>query len=159
MSDVSRESVVLIETNLDDENPEIAGWLMDQLLEMGALDVYLSPIYMKKNRPGFKLSVLACESLLEPLSDRILLETSSLGVRIHQLSRKVLPRRQVTVETSAGPVDVKLAKRPDGTVTGAPEFESCRLLAKERGLPLSSIYRAARMAPESWEALWEETER
>lgn len=133
--------LVLAETNIDDMNPELYGPVMERLLEQGALDVWLTPIQMKKSRPGTLISVL-CPPELESEVVRLLLrETSTLGLRLQRVRRVEAGREVVEFTSSLGSVSVKL-KRLGGQVLGlAPEFEDCRRLAREHGLPLPEVYR------------------
>jgi len=135
------DTVQLIETNIDDMNPEFYEYVMDRLFKAGALDVTLIPVIMKKNRPGTILSVLASPELTELLAGIILKETSTLGVRISELrKRRILEREIRTVKTPWGNVNIKISKI-DGNETGiAPEYEDCKRVAQETGLPLKKIY-------------------
>jgi pyridinium-3,5-bisthiocarboxylic acid mononucleotide nickel chelatase len=136
-------SLSVLETNIDNMNPEIYGHIMAKLFEAGALDVYLTPIQMKKNRPGTMLSVIARPHDEANLTSLMLRETSTLGVRIHPCYRYEVERQVKVVDTEYGPVEVKL-KWLDGQVKGiAPEYESCRKLALEKNLPLIDVFRAA----------------
>ena len=131
------EEVLVIETHLDDMNPEIFGFLMERLLEVGALDVAFSPLQMKKNRPGTKLTVIACREQLTKLSDIILRESTAIGLRYYPVRRITLARSSEERTSSLGPVRVKVLE--GGRVS--PEFESCRSIAIERNLPLIEVYR------------------
>jgi len=131
----------LLETNIDDMNPEVYGYLADRLLEAGAKDVYMSPVYMKKGRPGTILSVLADESDVDLFTEMILKETTTLGVRITRVLRKKLKRESRTVDTEYGPVRVKIATM-NGHERWAPEFEDCTRIAREKGVPLLDVYMA-----------------
>lgn len=130
--------VSVIEANLDDSTPELLGHTMERLLEAGALDVTLEPVYMKKQRPGVRLSVISDPAAQEKLAALLFEETTTLGVRFWQAERRVLPRSHVEVETPYGRVRMKVS--PAGS---APEFEDCRRLAAETGKPLKEIYAAA----------------
>ncbi len=133
----------LLETNLDDLNPEFYGYIMDKLFAAGALDVFFTPIQMKKNRPGTLLSVLCEPEQAESLRGLLFAETSTLGIREHTVARYALPRRSETVETRFGPVRVKIAELGDGRTKSAPEYEDCRRLAEQHGVPLREVYAAA----------------
>jgi pyridinium-3,5-bisthiocarboxylic acid mononucleotide nickel chelatase len=142
------QSVVVLETNLDDMNPEINGYVMPLLFEAGALDVYYTPIYMKKNRPAAMLSVIARPEAEAALAQLILRETSSLGLRVQRLHRYEADRRLVSVQTPYGEVSVKqkiLAGEPAGV---APEYETCARLARQHNVPLSAVYNATIAAME-----------
>ncbi len=145
IGDLLRDEVVLIETNLDDMSPELLGYAMERLLEAGALDVYFSPIQMKKNRPGTLLGVLAPPEQVGALAELILAETTSLGVRLRPMARLIAERRAVSVETALGPIRVKLKQLGDRTVA-APEYEDCSRLARAHGIPLAEVYRMATTA-------------
>ncbi len=137
------ESLVVIETNIDDMNPEFYGPAQRSLFEAGALDVWTTAIAMKKARPGTLLRVLAHPSDESRLSALLLRETTTLGVRVYPVRRRVAERHLQTVDTPFGPVRVKL-KRVEGAVVGAkPEFDDCQALADSTGRPLQSVYAAA----------------
>ena len=137
------DSVTRMETNLDDLSPEITGAVMEKLLAAGALDVWFTPIQMKKNRPAVQLSVLCDAVHAEPLADIIFAETSAFGLRTEKIVRLKLARRFETVMTQYGEVTVKLGLKGDRVVQRAPEFESCRALAEKAGVPLRAVYAAA----------------
>jgi uncharacterized protein (DUF111 family) len=124
-------------------NPEFYGHVMDLLFEDGAVDVNLVPMYMKKQRPATLLRVLCPESVRSAVVDRLLSETTSLGVRHHMIQRKTLPRESVVVKTALGPVAAKKTTGPDGRVRLAPEYEACRGIARRTGRPLQTVYQAA----------------
>jgi len=139
-----QDRVLLLESHLDDMNPEIFDHLMDRLFEEGALDVTLSPIQMKKNRPGTALVVVASPQDRERMLGVIFQETTTLGVRCSEVGRYKLHRKWETVETTYGAVRVKISEELNGTVLNImPEYEDCRRLAKEKGVPLKQIYQAA----------------
>jgi len=133
----SHEEVLVIETHVDDMNPEIFGFLMERLLDAGALDVAFSPLQMKKNRPATRLTVIAAQGELEKLSGIILAESTAIGLRYYPVRRITLARSLEVRQSSLGPVRVKVLE--NGRV--APEFESCRDIALKRGLPLLEVYR------------------
>jgi hypothetical protein len=143
---VAPDSVSVIETNLDDMNPEQLPYLLERLMEDGALDASLSPVQMKKGRPGQLLRVIARPADRDRLARRVLAESTSLGVRCVEMSRWVLRREVRSVPTRYGPIRVKLGWSPDGRVAAAPEFESCARAARRRGVPLREVYRAAESA-------------
>ena len=140
------DTVTVLETNIDDQNPEHYGHIMEQALEAGALDVTLTPTQMKKNRPGVVLSVIAKPEDKDSLRDLILLETSSLGVREQNLQRTTLQRDRIEVETPWGKTFVKISHLPGGAHKYAPEFEDCRALARKAGVPVREVYVAAETA-------------
>jgi len=147
--DWERDNVTVIETNLDDINAEHLGHFVETALEAGALDVFHTPIQMKKNRPGVLLTVLCAEVDADRFSEMILRETTALGVRRHAADRRKLRREVVTVETPLGQVRVKLGRLNGELVQAAPEYESCREAAAKAGVPLKTIYAAAQKALES----------
>jgi|tagenome__1003787_1003787.scaffolds.fasta_scaffold20814784_2 uncharacterized protein (TIGR00299 family) protein len=137
------EQVSVLEANIDDLNPQVFGYVIDKLLEAGALDVFGTPVQMKKNRPGMLLTVLARTQDASRLANIIFAETTTLGIRMREERREVLMRRSVEVTTPWGSVRMKVANL-NGTVTNyAPEFEDCRRIASERGLPLKSVMQEA----------------
>ncbi len=140
------ERLVQMECNVDDATPETMAHAARRLLEMGALDVWMTPIVMKKGRPGVLLSVLARPEFVESLTEILFRETTTLGVRKFWVDRVALPRQVVTVETEYGPLEVKLACLGGRVVTVAPEYESCRAAAEWHGVPLRKVYEAAREA-------------
>lgn len=134
-----QDIVTLIETNIDDSNPQIFGYLMEQLFEAGALDVYLTPIQMKKSRPAVLLSVLANQSEVNRLAEIILKETSSIGLRYAQMMRQKLHRQEGLIETRYGQVKVNIA-RGNGNERITPEYEDCKRIALSRNVPLREVY-------------------
>jgi len=137
------DTVLEIESNLDDMNPEWLPQAMTAVMEAGALDVSLTPLTMKKGRPGFKLTALCCEEQLNSVAEAILRNTTSLGVRYRRLERLKLRRCTREVTTPWGPVRVKLGFLGDERVNAAPEFEDCQRLAAGHGIPLKEVYAAA----------------
>ena len=135
-------SVAVLEANIDDSTPETLGYAMERLLEAGALDVTLTPVHMKKNRPGVTLSVLARPEDRERLAALVFAETSTLGLRIHVAERRVEARSVVEVETRFGKLRVKVS----ASGAFAPEYEDCRKLARETGAPLREIITEAGLA-------------
>jgi hypothetical protein len=142
------ESVVVLETNIDDLNPQIYDHVMARLFKAGALDVFLTPIQMKKNRPGTLLRVICRPGDSGSLTDILLRETSTLGVRQQIMGRMSLPREFRTVTTPYGNVRIKIATLAGGARRAAPEYDDCRRLAEETGAPLRDVYRAAERAAE-----------
>jgi uncharacterized protein (DUF111 family) len=137
------DTVTRIETNLDDLSPQVLGTVMQQLLAAGALDVWFTPVQMKKNRPGVMLSVLSDEKAADRLADIIFAETSAFGVRIEKIQRLKLARRFETVRTPHGKVEVKLGFKGERLLQIAPEFESCRAAAERSGMTLREVHAAA----------------
>jgi uncharacterized protein (DUF111 family) len=140
------DTVTRLETNLDDSSPEILGATMDKLLAAGALDVWFTPIHMKKNRPGVMLSVLCEQTHVEPLATILFRETSAFGLRTERIVRLKLERRFEKVTTEFGEVTVKLGLKAGEVIQVAPEFESCRAVSESSGQPLRAIYEAATRA-------------
>ncbi|MCL4191557.1 MAG: nickel pincer cofactor biosynthesis protein LarC [Thermoguttaceae bacterium] len=140
------DEIWVLETNLDDVSGELIAYCTARLWEAGALDVYTTAIQMKKNRPGTKLTVLCQAAQVQPIEEIIFAETTSLGVRRWPASRHVLHRRPHQVQTEWGPVDGKLGWLPGRTPRFSPEYEACRRIAAERGLPLHVVYETAQRA-------------
>ncbi len=133
--------MALIETNIDDLNPEVYAYVQERLFAAGAADVWFTPIQMKKNRPAVLLSVL-CPLEREEACVRVLLrETSTLGVRVTEVRRHEAARETLAFESSLGPAEVKVKRLPGEPPRVAPEYESCRRLAEATGLPLTEVYR------------------
>lgn len=137
------DPVEVVETAIDDMNPEVFGHVVESLMDRGALDVCMFPVYMKKNRPGTLLQVLCEKPLLPEITGLILSETSAAGLRHYSAGRRVLERSLIKLETPYGPVDAKRLSIPDGRVRIAPEYEDCRRIAKSRGVPVLAVYEAA----------------
>ena len=146
------ESLVMLETNIDDLNPEIYDYVMGRLFAAGALDVFFADIQMKKNRPATLVQVLCRPGDAPALSAILFAETSTLGVRQHLVSRQALPRAIRTLETPYGPVQVKIAWWAEGKAKAAPEYEDCRRLAEQHGAPLREVYQAAQRAAQELQA-------
>jgi len=141
--DAESDEITQIETNIDDLSPELAGATMERLFAAGALDVFFSPAQMKKNRPGFLLTVLCMEEKVPALARIILTETSAFGVRMHRARRLKLRREFRDAETPYGAVRVKLGFLGDELVQAAPEYESCREVAKRAGVSVKDVHLAA----------------
>jgi hypothetical protein len=137
------QRVVVIECEIDDMNPQIFGALMDRLLAEGALDVFYTPVQMKKNRPGTLLTILAPPDLRDALVGTVFRETTSIGVRYREMSRECLDRETVTVQTPFGAVRFKVARRDGEVLNASPEFDDCARIAAERGTPLKDVQAAA----------------
>jgi hypothetical protein len=135
------ETVVILESNLDDTNPEWLGFLMERLFEAGALDVVFSPGYMKKNRPAVLVHVMGKPHQKDQLMDLLFSESTTLGVRFHFTQRRILERSSVEMDSPWGRMKVKKVFRPDGSFHLLPEFEECRRIAKEKSLPMKDVYR------------------
>ncbi|WP_022668706.1 nickel pincer cofactor biosynthesis protein LarC [Desulfospira joergensenii] len=134
------DPVFVIHTHLDDTSPEILGFVMELLLEQGALDVSYTPVQMKKNRPGTRIEVLTKPEDLHRLSDLVLAQTSSIGLRYFPCQRKVLKRELVYAKTSFGRIQVKKVYAPDHSHTLVPEYEVLKAIAMEKNLPLKDVY-------------------
>ena len=135
-------TISVIEANIDDTTPEVLGYAMERLFAAGALDVTIEPVLMKKNRAGHLLRVLATPALQEALAALVFAETSTLGLRMYTAERRVKARQIVEVETPHGHVRMKISE--DGSF--APEYEDCRRLAEEKGIPLRRVMEAASFA-------------
>ena len=121
-------------------NTEIFGYVMEKLFESGATDVYWVPAYMKKNRPGTMIQVLCDMEARDRVVNTLLTETTTLGVRFYEIERLTLRRELVSRRTSLGEIKVKKVHRPSGRDYYAPEYEVCRKIAIQRGLPLKNVY-------------------
>jgi len=132
--------VCVVETCIDDMNPEFFGFLMERLFADGALDVYWIPVFMKKNRPGTMVQVICPEACRPAVIRRILSETTTSGVRHYGMQRSKLVRAIVTVDTVYGPVPVKRITDPDGRTRAVPEYDVCRKIALEKNLPVRVVY-------------------
>jgi uncharacterized protein (TIGR00299 family) protein len=140
------EVVSVIEANVDDMSPQLYGYFVEQALAAGALDVTCSAIQMKKNRPGFLVTVLSPPEAGDALAQLLFEQTTTIGLRIHEARRKVLERELVSVETRFGSVRVKVAKRDGKVVNVAPEYEDCQKLAAEKNVPLKQVMLAAQLS-------------
>jgi len=137
------EEISVIEANLDDMNPQIYGYFSEKALAAGALDVYTTPVQMKKNRPGTLLTVLCKPQDASAMISLIFAETTTFGVRSYQAQRRILPREHVSVSTSFGDVRVKLSRVNGRILHVSPEFEDCRRLAEQHNVPLQRIIQEA----------------
>jgi uncharacterized protein (TIGR00299 family) protein len=141
--DYERDSVTRIETNLDDLSPEILGAVTGELLKTGALDVFLTPVQMKKGRPGVQLTALCEEGTVGRVAELIFRQTTAFGLRMDRIDRLKLRREMETVKTEYGEVTVKVGYIGDERVQVSPEFESCRVLSEKTGKPVRVIFEAA----------------
>lgn len=132
------EQIVILETSVDDCNPQIIGYVLERALEMGALDAYTVPVQMKKGRPGVVITLLGRPADRDALAGLLLRETTTLGVRVQLCERLVLERDSATVETPFGPISLKVAG-----AKAAPEYEDCRQAARRHGVPLAVVEAAA----------------
>lgn len=144
--DWEQDTVVLLETNLDDVNAEVLGYTAEKAMAQGALDVFHTPIQMKKGRPGVLFSILCEPSRRAEFTELILRETTTLGVRESVLERHKLRRSVVTVSTPHGPIPVKVGQLNGRVVQAAPEYEACRAAAEAHQVPLKEVYRSAEEA-------------
>lgn len=135
------DSLILLETNIDDMSPEICGYLMEKLFAMQAADVWFTPIQMKKSRPAVMLSVLAPKHAEVDLTQAIMRETSTLGIRLSPVHRHIAGREVVEFESTLGQTRVKIKRFMDSVLSIHPEYEDCRRIAMERNLPLQEVYR------------------
>ncbi|MGH9413476.1 MAG: nickel insertion protein [Terriglobales bacterium] len=132
------ETILELETTLDDCSPQVIGYVLERALALGALDAYTTPVQMKKSRPGVLLTLLARPELREPLLDLLLTETTTLGVRVRSSERMICERRTATVNTVYGAIRVKLSG-----ARAFPEYEDCRAAARRQGVPLRRVQEAA----------------
>lgn len=140
------EPMIQIETNLDDISPQTYEYIMEQLFQVGAVDVVLVPVVMKKSRPGILLSCLATEDRKDAVIEVLFQETTTLGVRLHEVRRQVLTRRFVPVTTPGGVIRMKVAEVGAGWEKAAPEYEDCKAIAQRTGYPLKTVMEDALMA-------------
>ena len=146
--DLTYDRVAALETNIDDQSPEALGYLLERLMSDGALDVSFAPIVMKKSRPAHRLTAIVRPSDADRLTRLILRESTTLGVRMSELSRATLPRRTVAAETPYGSARAVVAEGA-GVRKVSPEYEDCRRLAESAGIPLSEAYRAVAQAAQA----------
>jgi len=137
------QEITVIEANLDDMNPQIYGYFQEKALAAGALDVFTTPVQMKKNRPGTLLTVLCQPADAQALMSLIFAETTTFGVRSHAAQRRVLPRESVKVATSFGEVRIKLSRVNGRILHVAPEYDDCRKLAEQKNVPLQRVISEA----------------
>jgi uncharacterized protein (TIGR00299 family) protein len=141
------DAIYLVETNLDNVSGELVGYLFEKLFAAGAVDVYTTPLQMKKSRPGIQISVLVPPSRRSAVEELLLRETPTFGVRRVLMERTKLDRRMVEVSTPYGPVAVKEGLRDGGVLKAAPEYESARKAAERHGVPLARVLKAAAAPP------------
>jgi len=138
------DTSVVIETNIDDLNPQVYDYIIEKLMNQGAYDVYLTPIIMKKGRPAILLTVLTDQSKEDSILDTIFHETTSIGARIHAVDRKKMSREVRTVDTVYGKIRIKISKQGDEIVTVTPEYDDCRTIAEIKHVPLKMVIEEAR---------------
>lgn len=140
MADESGDKVVLVETNIDDMNPEFYDHVMDTLYSAGALDVYFTSIMMKKNRPAIKVSVLVPPAKREAVSKILLTETSTFGIRFTEMDRIILDRQSLEIKTPYGKVAVKVGSLAGEVVRFSPEYDECKRIARAKKIPVKQVY-------------------
>lgn len=140
--DVATEPIALLETNIDDMNPQLYDHVMEKLMQAGALDVFLTPVQMKKNRPGTMVSVVTRSGDVEKLLDIIFRESTTLGVRVSEMQRRSLVRSSQVIRTKFGRIRVKVAQRSKGVARMVPEYDDCSKAAKRHDVPISQVYAA-----------------
>lgn len=141
-----RDTVLQIETNLDDVNPQTYEHIMERLFRSGALDVTLTPVIMKRGRPGIVLTCLVAPSGLHPLLDVLFEETTALGVRVQEIARHILPRRFTSVKIRGGEVRIKIASVDETSSKAAPEYLDCKRIAARSGRPVKAVLEEAALA-------------
>ncbi len=138
------DTVIVLETNLDDIAPEVVGFCMERLFAAGAIDVFVIPGLMKKNRPGYLISVIAAPETADALEAVLFRETATFGIRRHSAERSKLEREAISVQTPWGPVQAKRGWRKGGFEVVTPEYEDCARIAREQGVPLRDVYSAVK---------------
>jgi uncharacterized protein (DUF111 family) len=139
----SGDELLCVRANLDDMNPEWCEQIASRLQAVGAVDVWWTPIVMKKSRPALELSCLIPEGKLEAASAIFFRDATTLGLRYDRVSRRVLARKHITVDTQYGPIAMKVGYLGDEAVNAAPEYEACREVADRASVPLKEVYAAA----------------
>lgn len=140
-SDSPKSDIYVIETNIDDSNGEELGYTMEKLFEAGARDAFYTPIFMKKNRPAYKLDVICVKEDLDNLLEIIFRETTTIGARYYRVDRAELKREEVEIETKHGKIKGKKITTPKGETYIYPEYESMKKIAEEKGIPLKELYK------------------
>ena len=135
-----KDEILLIETNIDNLNSQILAYACENLLKQGALDVFTTPIFMKKNRLGICLSVLTAPDRLDKILSTVFSEIPTLGVRIHHLQRRKLSRETISIKTRFGKVKIKISRLRKQVKNLAPEYEDCKKIAQKYGIALKDIY-------------------
>lgn len=136
------DEMVKMEVNLDDISGEWLGFVMDRLFDAGANDVFYIPIYMKKNRPGILLQLLCSTTATEKMKEILLSETTTLGIRYYPITVHRMERNFIKVETEWGAITVKQGIKNGEVFQSSPEYEECRKIAEENGVPLKQVYQA-----------------
>ncbi len=143
---LAEDVVSVIEANVDDMSPQLFGYFEEKALALGALDVTSTAVQMKKNRPGIEITVLCHPEDSDKIAEMFFFETTTIGIRIHEVRRQLLERELVTVETDYGPARVKVASRNGTVLNVAPEYDDCSKLAQEKSVPLKQVMLDAQMA-------------
>jgi uncharacterized protein (TIGR00299 family) protein len=146
---VFSDTVVVVDMTIDDSTPEEIGFLQEELFRTGALEVYVTPVYMKKNRPGFNITVIAGPERFDPIAETILVKSSSFGLRYNFYSRKYLDRKIKKIDTPYGPIRVKVGMLGDRVVKLSPEYEDCRKTAQKQNLPIQTVFDEAKKRAET----------
>jgi len=149
--DWETDTIAVLETNIDDLSPEVLGYALEKAMRLGALDAFHTPIFMKKNRPGVLVTVLCSLDEADTFTELLLTETSALGVRRGTAERRKLRREVIQLQTSVGKVDVKIGRLNGRILQAAPEFESCKGLAVQAGVPLKEVFEIAIAAVRQWQ--------
>ncbi len=148
IKDVSTEYATVLESNIDDMNPEHYDFILEQLFRAGASDAWLVPIIMKKSRPAATLSILCKENLVEKMKEIVFTHSSSIGVREHKVKKDMLRRKESTVDTVYGTVRIKQSFYNGNLVSSKPEFEDCKKLAEKHGISISEVERTVNINSE-----------
>ena len=138
--DIQQGSAIMIQANIDDMNPEFYDYLFTKVFEVGALDVYLQKVQMKKNRPGIIINILAHHENVDKISEILFKETTTIGLRVYPVTKYMLPYEIKTVSTGFGNMKIKIARFQNAIVNVAPEYEDCRRKAAIYGLPIKKVY-------------------
>jgi hypothetical protein len=138
--ETQRETNTIIDVNIDDMNPQVYGYIMERLFNAGALDVFFTPIYMKKSRPAVKLTVISPKYAISRLIEIIFSETTSIGVRMYEVEKIMLPREMIDVDTPWGKAKAKISYL-NGRPKVMPEYDDCKILAERTGLPIQEIMK------------------
>ena len=144
VADYEEDTSIVIETNIDDMNPQVYDYLIEKLMQQGAHDVYLTPIIMKKGRPAILLSVLTDKTKSDAVLDTIFRDTTSIGVRIQEVGRKKLTREIQVLDTMYGKVRIKISRQGNEILSATPEYEDCKRIAEEKQLPLKQVIEEAK---------------
>jgi uncharacterized protein (TIGR00299 family) protein len=140
------ETLLIVEANLDDMNPQLGGFFAERAFAAGALDVFFAPVQMKKNRPGVLLTVLCRPEQRDTFMELFFRETTTLGVRCHEVLRRALARELATVRTPYGDVRIKVSRSNGRVANFSPEYDDCRRLAQAAGVPLKTVLQEATFA-------------